>query len=236
MSFLKSNKFHYACLGLLYVVFITLGIYAGSSIVVISSSIFGISACFFWAKGSVYGNFCSLLQSIFYIYICFTNKFYGQMTVSLVFTVPMDIAAIYTWGKNRHQNVVKITRSINWKEWLLSVSIVGLITFGLYFLLEVFNTNNLILNTCIIGVSTLSGYFLMRRSEFNFIFALAKNVISFCTWVPLVLAGNMGYLPTILNYVVYFTINTIGFFNWVKMKKTQNNDSFDIIMKSIKEG
>lgn len=223
--FAQIKWYEYTYLFLFFATVITLGIVFKSSYLVILNSVFGIATCFFAAKGMLIANFTGIIQIFMYIAMCVFNKYYGEIIVCCTISIPVYVLSAITWFRNRNKenNVVKITKTVGWKEWVIVLSVVAVISVGLHFLLQVFNTANLLVSTISVGITALAGYLLMRRSEYNFIAFLANNTICFILWINIVLQGDISYITTCTNYVLYFSMNLFGIFNWLRLKKQQNN-------------
>lgn len=220
---------------LFFATVISLGIVFKSSYLVILNSIFGIITCFFAAKGMLLANFTGIIQIIMYIVMCVFNRYYGEIIVCCVISIPSYVLSAITWFRNRNKesNVVKVSKAISWKEWLIVVSVIAVISVGMYFLLQMFNTAGLVVSTISVGITALAGYLLMRRSEYNFIAFLVNNSICFVLWLNVVLQGDISYITTCTNYVLYFSMNLFGIFNWLRLKKQQNTNQAETSLQSV---
>ena len=239
-KFFKEIKWYeYAFVGVSLAVLITLSIIFHSHIFYILSSSVGVVAVLFLTKVNVIGIILSFVQITFYTIISYLNGFYGEMINNLCVTLPLYVANLITWLKNLYSKSgqVKINSNISWKEIVVAILVVVIISFGMYFLLDYFNTTMVFVSTLSFTFNTLAIYFLARRSSLNFAFYLFSNVANFIMWGTLIITTqDLSMLITLINVVIFFVLNCYGLYNWFITRKKQENEdkSFDKIMKVLK--
>lgn len=239
-KFFKDIKWYeYLFVGISLVVMITLSIVFHSHIFYILSSTFGVVGVLFLTKVNVVGIFVGIVQIVFYSIISYLNGFYGEMVNNLCVTLPLYIANLITWLKNLYSKngQVKINSSISWKEVVAAICVVVILSVGMFFVLDYFNTTMVFVSTLSFTFNTLAIYFLARRSSLNFVFYIFSNIANFAMWGTLIITTHdLSMLITLINVVVYFLLNCYGLFNWFMTRKKQENEdtSFDQIMKVLK--
>ena len=95
---------------------------------------------------------------------------------------------------------------------------------GIYFLLDAFNTNELIVSTISVLASLLAIYLQIRRSRFSFSFYMINDIILIVLWGIPVINGNMILLPMVCNPIINFINDSYGFYNWKKLEKEQRGE------------
>ena len=239
-KFFKDIKWYeYLFVGISLVVMITLSIVFHSHIFYILSSTLGVVGVLFLTKVNVVGIFVGIVQIVFYSIISYLNGFYGEMVNNLCVTLPLYIANLITWLKNLYSKngQVKINSSISWKEVVAAICVVVILSVGMFFVLDYFNTTMVFVSTLSFTFNTLAIYFLARRSSLNFVFYIFSNIANFAMWGTLIITTHdLSMLITLINVVVYFLLNCYGLFNWFMTRKKQENEdtSFDQIMKVLK--
>ena len=239
-KFFKDIKWYeYLFVGISLVVMITLSIVFHSHIFYILSSTLGVVGVLFLTKVNVVGIFVGIVQIVFYSIISYLNGFYGEMVNNLCVTLPLYIANLITWLKNLYSKngQVKINSSISWKEVVAAIGVVVILSVGMFFVLDYFNTTMVFVSTLSFTFNTLAIYFLARRSSLNFVFYIFNNIANFTMWGTLIITTHdLSMLITLINVVVYFLLNCYGLFNWFMTRKKQENEdtSFDQIMKVLK--
>ena len=221
MKFIKLFKWYeLVYYGIICVILLTLGLVFHSSWVIIVNALL-ITTSFLLSKAIVLGNVVGLVQVAFYIYISFQNKYYGEIISCALTSIPIYIATFITWIRNKDNGQIKINNRFGYKELILTIAIIFCLSFGFYYLLRAFNTANLIISTVSLCLGCFKGYLQIRRSELNFVFSLINRVITFVLWLCIVLEGSLGYIPTVVTYAMYFTLDVFGLIVWLKLKKKQ---------------
>lgn len=239
-KFFKDIKWYeYLFVGISLVVMITLSIVFHSHIFYILSSTLGVVGVLFLTKVNVVGIFVGIVQIVFYSIISYLNGFYGEMVNNLCVTLPLYIANLITWLKNLYSKngQVKINSSISWKEVVAAIGVVVILSVGMFFVLDYFNTTMVFVSTLSFTFNTLAIYFLARRSSLNFVFYIFNNIANFTMWGTLIITTHdLSMFITLINVVVYFLLNCYGLYNWFMTRKKQENEdtSFDQIMKVLK--
>ncbi len=229
--------FEWVYMGIFSLIIILLGIFFKSSALVIFNSLFGIFTTFFIAKGKILGTVLGLVQSSLYIVMCYYNQYYGEILVGACFTIPVYIASIISWTKNlnKRDKIVRINKNFSNLEWVLSLLADVVFSVGIYYLLRHFNTANLLVSTFSVGFCAMARYLTFRRSEYNFIFQILNNLMRMCLWIFVVVQNHdISYITTIVQYVMYLSLNTFGVFNWIKIKKVQRLRKLILKKKSDK--
>ena len=152
------------------------------------------------------------------------RNYYGEIIVGACFTIPVYIASIISWARNLNKtdNIVKVNKNLSWQEWLCASLGDVMFTIGIFFLLDYFNTANLIISTLSVGSCAFARYLAVRRCEYNFLFQLPNNIMRMCLWIFVIIQkGDISYITTIIQYIMYLCLNIFGAFNWIRLKKIQ---------------
>lgn len=198
------------------------GIIFKSDLLTTICSIVGIITALLLAKGKNLGQIVGLLIVALYSIVSFKNKFYGEVIIYLCIMLPMYIIGIISWLKhqNKETNTVEVN-SIKTKEWII-VSIVSLIAFiSIYFLLKLFNTNQLFISSLSVIDSLFAIYLGIRRSKYSFYFYVVNDLILILLWGIPVISGSLILLPMVFNPIINFINDVYGIYNWKKLEKIQ---------------
>ena len=191
-----------------------------SDFLVMMTSIVGISAAFFIAKGMVLGQFLGILIVVLYSYVSFVNKYYGEVLIYVFIMLPLFIMGIVEWIRNTDKETkIVIPKKVSKKEWIIITLIAGgggLISF---YYLKAINTSLLVLSVLSIVGNLYGTYLTARRSKLGFIFYIFDDIILFIMWMIPVIGGNLLVLPMIFNPIVNFINDLYGIINWTKTEK-----------------
>lgn len=197
-------------------------LFSGQNLLNMVTSLIGVTALIYLAKGEPLGQILSVLFSVTYAIVAFTFRYYGEMLTYLLMTLPSSVFATMIWLKNPHQKgvsqvkVAKITPA----KILLIALLTPFVTIAFYFLLDYFHTPNLIISTISITTSFIASMLTFFRTRYYAI-AYAFNDIILITLWTLATITNLTYLPMVICFIVFLVNDLYAFFNWKKLEKAQ---------------
>ena len=190
------------------------------------ASLVGVTSLIFNAKGNPVGQFLMVIFSLLYGIISFTFAYYGEMITYLGMTMPMAIFALISWLRNPYNGnkaevkVNTIGRIETVLMWLMTV----VITAVFYFILEHFNTTNIVPSTLSVTTSFLAVYLTFRRSPYFALAYAANDIVLIVLWV-LASLSDIRYISVVVCFVAFFVNDIYGYVSWQKMKKRQSANS-----------
>ena len=187
------------------------------------ASLIGVTSLIFNAKGNPFGQLLMVIFSLLYGIISYTFSYYGEMITYLGMTMPMAIFALISWLRNPYNGnkaEVKVN-SITRKETILMCLITIFITFIFYFILEHFNTANIVPSTLSVTTSFVAVYLTFRRSPYFAIAYAANDIILIILWLLASLC-NVRYISVVVCFFAFFVNDIYGYISWQKMKIRQN--------------
>mgnify|MGYP004689012975 FL=1 len=185
-------------------------------------SLIGITYLLFLSKGIIFGQILGIIFSIFYGFISYSFKYYGEMITYLCMTTPMAIISLISWIKHpskKNKNEVEI-KELNLKMNLLIIIVGIIVTIIFYFILKALNTSNLIVSTISVFTSFIAVGFTLFRSRFYALGYALNDIVLIILW-SLACGENISYLPIVICFVTFFIFDVYGFINWTKMLKNQ---------------
>ncbi len=195
------------------------------NILTLIATLFGVVGLIFIAKGDPIGQIIVMFFSLFYSFISYQNRYYGELITYLFMSTPSAIASAIVWFKNpskRSANEVKIKKLTKKNIIFLTISSI-IVTAIFYFILKHFNTQNLIISTISITTSFVASILTFMRSPYYGLAYGANDVVLIVLWV-LVSINNVEYVPMIICFVVFLINDSYGFYNWRKINKKQNEN------------
>ena len=187
------------------------------------ASLIGVTSLILGAKGNPISQFLMIIFSLLYGIISFTFKYYGEMVTYLGMSMPMAVFSLISWVKNPYKgrkNEVKVDTLKGYDYILITVLTIA-VTALFYYILDYFNTANLIPSTFSVTTSFLAVYLTFRRNPF---FALAyalTDVVLIILWI-LASIDDVSYLSVVICFLVFLVSDIYGFISWIKMKKRQS--------------
>lgn len=187
------------------------------------ASVIGGTSLIFCAKGNPFGQVLMIVFSILYGYISFTCAYYGEMITYLGMTAPMAIFSLVSWLRhpyNGNKSEVAVNR-ITFEEVIFMSVITLVVTVIFYFILDAFNTANIILSTISVTTSFGAVYLTFRRSPYFAVVYALNDVVLLVLWIMATMK-DISYLSVVICFIIFLINDIYGFINWQRMYKKQN--------------
>ena len=188
----------------------------------LGASLIGATFLILNAKGNAWGQVLTVVFSILYGIISYSNAYYGEMITYLGMTAAIAIGSVISWIRNpaeEGKNVVKVN-NLKIREYVLLLFLGIIITVIFYYILEAFNTNSLLLSTISVFTSFIASYLTLRRSEYYALAYAANDIVLILLWL-IAMENNSGYISVVICFVVFLINDLYGYYSWLKMKKIQ---------------
>ena len=188
----------------------------------LAASLIGTTSLIFNAKGNPIGQALMIVFSLLYGVISYTFSYFGEMITYLGMTGPMALFALISWLRNPYNGnhaEVTVNRLEN-KELVLMYVLTAVVTFGFYFILDYFDTANIVPSTLSVTTSFIAVYLTFRRSPYFALAYAANDVVLILLWT-LAALEDISYLSVIICFVMFLVNDLYGFVSWKRMEKRQ---------------
>ena len=192
------------------------------NILTLVASLIGATSLIFNAKGNPIGQVLMILFSLLYGLISYTFSYFGEMITYLGMTAPMALFALISWLRNPfHGNHAEVAvNQIKQPEAYAALVLTALVTFGFYFILDHFETANLLPSVLSVATSFIAVYLTFRRSPYFALAYAANDIVLIVLWT-LATMEDISYLSVIICFVMFLVNDLYGFVNWKNMEKRQ---------------
>ena len=229
MDFIKSVKnlsLFERCLwiGSLVVIFVTSVLFPDPDWLSVLTSLVGATALIFVGKGDPIGQLICIIFAILYAVVSFKFRYYGEMITYLGMSAPSALWALITWLKNPYSKREVKVAEMTFRKWTILTLSSVIVTFFMYFILKFFGTANLEVSTLSVATSFFASLLTVFRSPYYALFYALNDIVLIILWVYATIS-DIGYLPMVFCFVIFLANDFYGFFNWQKMKKTQNKSN-----------
>ncbi len=208
-----------------FFIIISFCIFDRESYLTLCASLFGVTSLIFNAKGNPFGQLLMVIFSLLYGVISYSFSYYGEMITYLGMTMPMAVFALISWLKNPYKGnkaEVKVN-SLTSKENIFMWIITTVITIIFYFILEHFNTANIVPGTISVTTSFLAVYLTFRRSPYFALAYAANDIVLIILWI-LASMLDIRYVSVLVCFVAFLFNDIYGFISWKKMKIRQEQN------------
>lgn len=185
-------------------------------------SLIGATSLIFLAKGHFFGQIFMIVFALFYGYVSYSYRYYGEMITYIGMTLPMAISSLISWLKHPfNQNEVKVNELKKFHYLIIGVSSI-VITIVFYFILNALKTNNLIISTLSVLTSFLAASLTFFRSRFYALGYVLNDIVLIVLWIMATIE-NFTYLPMVICFIIFLANDFYGFINWTRMLKKQES-------------
>ncbi len=188
------------------------------------ASLIGCSGLIFVSKGHVFGQFLMLAFSITYGIISLGQQYYGEAITYMGMTGPVAVVSIVLWLRNPYSSEkteVKVRKATP-RDWILLSIATVVVTQLFYWILEFFNTNNLVVSTFSVTTSFAAATLSAMRSPYYALVYALNDVVLIILW-SCILVSDFSYLPMVVCFVVFLANDIYGLINWKIMEKRQRS-------------
>ncbi len=193
-----------------------------TSYLTLAASLIGVTSLIFNAKGNPFGQLLMVIFSICYTIISYSFRYYGEMVTYLGMTGPMALFALISWLKNPYKgrkSEVEVN-SIGRKETVRMLVLTAVVTVLFYFILDAFETANMLPSTLSVTTSFLAVYLTFRRSPYFALFYAANDIILIVLWV-MASIDNISYLSVVVCFAAFLANDLYGYVSWRRMQRRQ---------------
>ena len=136
-------------------------------------------------------------------------------------TLPLMIIGLVNWLRHQDNTNTVVIKEISKKELIIVLLSQILVFIGVYYLLKVFNTDNLVASTLSVVASIVATYLNARRCEYGFISFIINDLILIILWGIPVINGNISLIPVLLCPILLLIGDIYGIYNWKRIKNNQ---------------
>ena len=188
------------------------------------SSLIGVTALIFVAKGYVLGQILTVVFAAFYGIVSYYFAYYGEMITYLLMTSPIAIMSVISWIRHPYKDTSEVTVSrLSRKTILALFALAALVTVLFYFILKALGNANLLVSTISVTTSFLASALTLLRSPYYALAYAANDVVLIVLWI-MASVSDISYLPMIACFLMFFANDVYGFVNWRRMQKRQESE------------
>lgn len=197
-------------------------VFEGSDVLTLTASLIGMTSLIFSAKGHFIGPLLAVVFALFYGYISYTFRYYGEMLTYLGMTGPMALLAFISWVRSPFKgNRSEVTvRKVGRNELLLMAGLSAAVTVVSMYLLKWLGTSNLIPSTFSVTTSFIAVYLTERRSPYFSLAYAFNDIVLIVLWL-LAALEEIRYASVMICFAVFLVNDIYAFINWKHMEKRQ---------------
>ncbi len=205
------------------VIILSFGVFDRENFLTLAASLIGVTSLIFNAKGNPFGQLLMIIFSLLYGIISYSFAYYGEMITYLGMTMPMALFSLIAWLKNPYNGnraeveVNRISKRENIFMWVLAIAVTAVF----YFILEFFDTANIVPSTISVTTSFLAVYLTFRRNPYYALGYAANDIVLIILW-SMASFSDISYLSVTVCFAAFFVNDIYGYINWKQMEKKQS--------------
>lgn len=186
------------------------------------ASLMGATSLIFCAKGNPIGMIIMVVFCLFYGYISWTFKYYGELMTYVFMSLPMSVFSLVSWLRNPYKgNVSEVAvRKLRRSDIIVMILATVAVTVVFYFVLKYFNTANLIPSTLSVSTSFFAVFLMYKRSPYFALAYAANDIVLIVLWI-LASMRDISYISVVICFITFLVNDIYGFINWKYMQKRQ---------------
>lgn len=220
--FKTLNKFEWLLWSVsVFVILVSAFVSGKDSLLEIASSLVGVTALIFVAKGLIVGQAMTVIFSLLYGLVSLKFHYWGEMITYLFMAMPIALLSTIEWLRHPYKNtdVVEVNRVT--KKQFFTMCVLGIVTtLVFYFILSAFDTPNLLFSTLSVTTSFMAAYLTFLRSPYYGVGYGLNDIVLIILWI-LASIEDISYLPMVMCFVMFFANDMYGFYNWKRLSKVQ---------------
>ena len=194
----------------------------------LAASLIGVTSLIFAAKGDVFGMIFMIIFSLTYSFVAFTFRYYGEMIIYLCMQLPCCTASLISWLKHPSDKGTAEVKVGEFKKKYLAILIPlsVAITVAFYFILQAFDTENLIVSNVSVTTSFIALFLMILRVPAYAITFIFNDIVLIVLW-SLACVQDIGYLALAVTFGIFLINDTYTFICWTKRKKRTKENTDD---------
>ncbi len=188
----------------------------------IATSVVGVTALIFVAKGYVLGQALCMLFALGYGMISFSVAYYGEMITYIGMSLPAALVALIQWIRHpyRDSQQVAVARLTPLRV-LALFSFTVVITVLFYFILGALGTASLFVSTLSVATSFLASALTILRSPYYALAYAANDIVLIVMWL-IVCFTDVSAVPMVACFLMFLFNDIYGFVSWTRMRRQQS--------------
>lgn len=202
---------------------ITMAIIFRSDILPLISSLLGVTGVVLNIRAHKLCFLFLLLMAIVYGIVAFTQKYYGEAALNILYLVPTYAISLIKWARKREDFVtVEIFTASNKILLIMMLTgAVGIVGYG--FVLSLTDASLPYLNAIGTFVCAGAAFLAARKMKEQWVFWILNNVVLIILWCMNLNMGT-GNLPILIQNVLFMVMNIYGYRSWKNMQKYLNEE------------
>lgn len=201
------------------VTILTLSVYWHDSLIAIIAALTGVVCVILTGKGKLSSYIFGLVNVLFYAYIAWQAKYYGEVMLNLLYYVPMNFVGWFAWQKHLDQETGEVKKKrLPLKTSILIFIATGFAIVGYGLWLKSLGGNLPFVDSMSTVVSIIAQILCVNRYVEQWILWIIVDVVTVIMWIFAFFNGGES-VATLVMWSIYLLNAIIMFAKWNKEAK-----------------
>lgn len=213
------KKMEVAWLVIASAVILALSIYWKDSMIGIMSALTGVWCVILTGKGKRSSFIFGTINVLFYAYIAFGAKYYGEVMLNLIYYFPMNFVGWFAWNKHMNEeNGEVIKSSLPRKKGIILYVCTAVAIFLYGLMLRALNGNLPFVDSMSTVVSVVAQILSVKRLTEQWVLWIVVDVVTVIMWAVNFANGGES-IATLLMWSIYLLNAIIMYIRWKREVK-----------------
>lgn len=213
------KKMEVAWLAIASAVILALSIYWKDSMIGIMSALTGVWCVILTGKGKRSSFIFGTINVLFYAYIAFGAKYYGEVMLNLSYYFPMNFVGWFAWNKHMNEeNGEVIKSSLPRKKGIILYVCTAVAIFLYGLMLRALNGNLPFVDSMSTVVSVVAQILSVKRLTEQWVLWIVVDVVTVIMWAVNFANGGES-IATLLMWSIYLLNAIIMYIRWKREVK-----------------
>lgn len=213
------KKMEVAWLAIASAVILVLSIYWKDSMIGIMSALTGVWCVILTGKGKRSSFIFGTVNVLFYAYIAFGAKYYGEVMLNLIYYFPMNFVGWFAWNKHMNEeNGEVIKSSLPRKKGIILYVCTAVAIFLYGLVLRALNGNLPFVDSMSTVVSVVAQILSVKRLTEQWVLWIVVDVVTVIMW-EVNFANGGESIATLLMWSIYLLNAIIMYIRWKREVK-----------------
>ena len=197
-------------------------LYNSNDLTTTCTSLLGVTALIFIAKGHYVGQVLTIIFSVLYGVVSIKEHYYGEAITYLCMTAPTALFTLISWIRHPYKDsdTVEVSSITPAKIAAICIS-TAIVTTAFYFILKAIGNAMLFVSTLSIATSFAAASLMFFRSPYYAAAYALNDIVLIILWTAASFS-SVSNVPMAACFGMFFLNDIYGFYNWQKMKSEQN--------------
>lgn len=228
MNFIKQEfsgwkKWEILWISIASFIILLVSILSEDTLISIIAALTGVWCVITTGKGKRISFIFGTVNTILYSILAWKASFYGELSLNVIYYIPMNFVGYYFWNKNINENSDEvIKKGLNKKESFIFYPAIIVGTIGYGFLLKYMGGASPFIDAMSTVFAIFAQILCTKRCKEQWYLWIIVNITNVALWVTDCMRGNNSYLM-ILMWSVYLLNAIIMCIKWSKEAKEKEN-------------